>query len=138
MEEASEEQDKDKRKREEEKSGQTNYYVHCCWNVSPFSEGGYFFQNVFIPDFCVLQPTTIETRFHIFSWLNIAQISASIVLMQEDGERMDHQLDWLLHFLSISSFCWSAAAKVSASACTVPPSVQAKGFIHCYSAWMNE
>lgn len=42
--------------------------------------------------FCVLQPTITETRFHIFSWLNIAQIAASIVLMQEDGERMDHQL----------------------------------------------
>ncbi len=36
------EEDKDKRKNEEEKRGQTNYYVHCSWNVSPFS-GGVFF-----------------------------------------------------------------------------------------------
>lgn len=41
MEEAGEEEeDKDKRKKGEEKSGQTNYYVQRCWNVSSFSWGG--------------------------------------------------------------------------------------------------
>lgn len=61
----------------------------------------------------------IETGFHIFIWLNIAQLSASVVLMQEDGEREDHQLNWLqLHFLSRF-----AAVNIPVPACTVPPSV---------------
>lgn len=93
MDDAGEEEDKDTRKNEEKKSGQTNYYVHCCWNVSTFS-GGAFLPECFCSWFLC---TVIETGFHIFLRLNIAQLWASVVLMQEDGERVDHQIDWLLH-----------------------------------------
>lgn len=67
LEEAEEEENQDKRKKEEEKSGQNNYYVLCRWNWSPFS-AGVLLPNVFIPDFCILQPTVIETEFLYFSY----------------------------------------------------------------------
>lgn len=65
--------------------------------------GGYFFQNVFIPDFCVLQPTVIETGFHIFL---MAKYCPALSEHYADAggwrERVDHQLDWLLHSPSSS------------------------------------
>lgn len=134
MEEAQEEEDKDHRKKEEEKSGQTNYYVHCRWNVSPFSGGG---QNVFLPDFCVLQPTVIETGFHIFLWLNIAQLSASVVLMQEDGERADHQLDWLLHSPS-PSFVGLLLSRSQCQPAQCHPVFNHGGLFAAKGKWINE
>lgn len=56
--------------------------------MSPFTGGVFLPKMFFIPDFCVLQPTLIETGFDIFFWLNIAQLSAGVMLMQEDGERV--------------------------------------------------
>lgn len=71
------EEDKDKRKREEETSGQNNYYVHCCLNV--FWGGKMFSFHIFCVD--------------VFLKLNVAQFSGSIVLMQTDGGTVDHQLE---------------------------------------------
>lgn len=66
----------------------------------------------------------VDTWFHIFIWLNIAQDSASVMLMQKDVERVDHQLDWLQHFPSIFTL-----ADCRKKLRTVPPSVEPQCFV---------